>query len=252
MNKSLKVLVAAGALVASGEAFATPSTVVWTPATTYAQPYLVPHLTYDTYVAEKSNLANTYGVTLGVIPSDKLQGEIGFDLFYPGLTADFAQVNARLTAVEGILGSWQPALSVGIMNVGFEKDVSDYHLLHATLSKATPVGTIAAGGYYGAGSDVLWTGSDGKERRAGLMASYASPDLKVGLPGLEKVVLAADVSTGKNWFGAVGAGAALYFTPNVALVTGPVFFLDKDLYDALGTGDFMWTVQIDVDIPFKK
>jgi len=225
--------------------------VIWTPATTYTQPYLVPHLTYDTYVAERSNLANTYGLTLGVVPGDRVQGEIGFDLFYPGITADFVQANARLTLVEGVLGRWQPALSVGVMGVGFEKDVSDYHLLHATASKATPLGTLAVGGYYGAGSEVLWTGSDGEER-AGFMASWASPEIKVGWPGLEKIVLAADVATGKNWFGAVGAGASLYFNSNVALITGPVFFLDKDLYDGLGTGDFMWTAQIDVDVPFRK
>jgi hypothetical protein len=251
MKKVPKALVAAAMLAAAHGASATPSTVVWTPATTYTQPYLVPHLTYDTYVAEKSNLANTYGLTVGVIPSDKVQGEIGFDLFYPGITADFVQANARLTLVEGVAGAWQPALSVGVMGVGFEEDVSDYNLLHATASKTTPIGTIAVGGYYGAGSEILWTGSDGEER-AGFMASWASPELKIGLPGLEKILFGADVSTGKNWFGAVGAGATLYFTSNVALITGPVFLLDSDLYDALGTGDFMWTAQIDVDIPFRK
>jgi hypothetical protein len=251
MKLPSKALAALAVLAAARVASATPSTVVWTPATTYTQPYLVPHLTYDTYVAEKSNLANTYGLTMGVLPGAKVQGELGVDVFYPGITADFVQANARLTLVEGALAAWQPALSVGIMGAGFEEDVSDYHLLHATASKATPVGTIAVGGYYGAGSELLWTGSDGEER-AGFMASWASPEIAIGLPGLEKIVLAADVATGKNWFGAIGAGASLYFTPNVALVTGPVFFLDRDLYDALGTGDFMWTAQIDVDVPFRK
>jgi len=251
MKKALKALAAAAALAAAGAASATPSTVVWTPATTYTQPYLVPHLTYDTYVAEKGLLQNTYGLTMGVIPSDKIQGEIGFDLFYPGLTADFFQLNGKITVAENLLGGWSPALSVGIANVGFEADVSDYDLLHATLSKTTPIGTLAVGGYYGAGSEALWTGTDGLER-SGFMASYASPEVKIGLPGLEKVVFAADYSSGKNWFGAVGAAASLYFTSNVSLLTGPVWFLDKDLYQTIYGSDFMWTAQIDVDIPFKK
>lgn len=252
MKKVLKAVAAVAVLAIAQGASATPSTVVWTPATTYTQPYLVPHLTYDSYVAEKGILANTYGLTVGVIPSDKLQGEIGFDVFYPGITADFAQVNARLTLAENLAGPWQPAVSVGIMNVGFEKDVSDYDLLHATLSKTTPFGTLAVGGYYGAGSEVLWTGTDGVAR-GGFMASYVSPEIQVGLPGLQKIALAADVSTGKNWFGAVGAGAAIYFTPAVALITGPVFFLDKDLYKATTGTDFMWTAQVDVDVElFKK
>ncbi len=252
MTKSLKALAAAAALAAAGAASATPSTIVWTPATTYTQPYLVPHLTYDTYVAEKGMLQNTYGLTMGVIPSDKIQGEVGFDVFYPGFTGDYFQLNGKVTVAENLLGGWSPALSVGIANAGFEKDVSDYDLLHATLAKTTPVGTVAVGGYYGAGSDVLWTGSDGKVNREGFMASYASPEIKIGLPGLEKVVFAADYSSGKNWFGAVAAAASLYFTSNVALLTGPVFFLDKDYYKAAYGSDFMWTAQLDVDIPFKK
>jgi hypothetical protein len=251
MKKFLEVLVAAALLAAGHRASATPSTTVWTPATTYTQPYLVPHLTYDSYVAEKGFLQNTYGLTIGVIPSDKILGEVGIDLFYPGFTSDFAQINGKLTVAENVLGGWSPALSLGACNVGFEKDVSDYHLLHATLSKTTPIGTLAVGGYYGAGSEILWTGTDGEER-AGFMASYASPELKVGLPGLEKVLFAADVATGKNWFGAVGGSLVLYFNSNVSLLTGPVFFLDSDLYQATYGSDFMWTAQIDVDIPFRK
>lgn len=251
MKNVLEASVAVALLAAAQVASATPSTTVWTPATTYTQPYLVPHLTYDTYVAEQGLLQNTYGVTLGLIPGETILGEVGFDLFYPGFTADFVQLNGKLTLAEGVLGSWSPALSVGVSNVGFETDVSDYHLLHGTLSKATPLGTLAVGGYYGAGSELLWTGSEGEER-AGFMASYATPELKIGLPGLEKVLFAADVSTGKNWFGAVGASAVLYFNSNVSLLTGPVFFLDSDLYDATYGSDFMWTAQVDVDIPLFK
>lgn len=252
MTKSLKALAASAALAAAGAASATPSTTVWTPATTYTQPYLVPHLTYDTYVAEKGMLQNTYGVTVGVVPGDKVQGELGFDLFYPGITGNTLQLNGKLTLVENLLGKWSPALSVGIANAGFEKDYSDYDLLHATLAKTTSIGSLGLGGYYGAGSELLWTGSDGKVSRGGFMASYVSPDIKVGLPGLEKVVLSADYASGKNWFGAVAAAASFYFTSNVALLTGPVFFLDTDLYKTAYGTDFMWTAQLDVDIPFKK
>jgi hypothetical protein len=252
MTKSLKALAAAAALAAAGAGSATPSTTVWTPATTYTQPYLVPHLSYDTYVAEKGLLQNTYGVTMGVIPSDKVQGEIGFDVFYPGFTNDFFQVNGKLTLVEGALAKWSPALSLGVANLGFKSDVSDYDLLHGTLGKAFPIGTIGVGGYYGAGSKILWTNSAGSEERAGFMASYVSPDIKIGLPGLEKIVLSADYASGKNWFGAFGASASLYFNSNVAILTGPVFFTDSDFYKAAYGTDWMWTAQLDVDIPFKK
>ncbi len=235
-------------------AHATPSTVFWTPATTYTQPYLVPHLTYDTYVAERSALQNDYGLTLGVLPGTKLLGEVGVDFFLPtgdlGVF-DYAQLNAKVTLAEGAFAKWQPGVSVGIMGVGFEEDASDYHLLHGTVGKTFKFGTVAAGAYYGLGSEVLWTGSDG-EARGGALASYTSPDFVLDLPGLNKIVLAADVSTGQNWFGAVGGGAAFYFTPAVSLLTGPVFFLDGDYAEAAYGTDFMWTFQLDVDFDLVK
>jgi hypothetical protein len=255
MRKIVLAIAAAALLAAARTAVATPSTVVWTPATPYTQPFLVPHLTYDTYVAEKGFLQNDYGLTVGFLPDNlPIQGEGGFDFFLPTAPrniGDFFQLNAKLTLPENKLGSWQPGVSAGIMNVGFKKDVSNYDLLHAEVGKTFFFGAISAGGYYGAGSKALWTGSDGVSR-AGLMASYVSPDLVVNLPGLQKVNFAADISTGKNWFGAVGGGAVLYFTPAIDLITGPVWFLDGDYYKGAYGTDFMWTFQVDVDVDLMK
>ena len=251
MKKPVAAAFVAAALAVARPAAATPSTTYWTPATTYTQPFGVPHLTYDSYVAEGGALQNTYGLTIGVIPGDKIQGEIGFDLFYPGDTKKFFQLNAKLTLVEGALASWSPGLSVGIANAGFETDVSNYDLLHVTLGKTTPLGSLAVGGYYGAGSELLWTGSDGLAR-SGFMASWVSPDIKLGLPGIDKLNVLGDVSTGKNWFGAAGGGLLVYFNSNIDVITGPVFFLDKTYYKAAYGADWMWTVQLDVDMPFGK
>jgi hypothetical protein len=262
MKKALKALAAAAALASAQGASATPSTTFWTPETTYTQPYAVPHLTYDTYVAEKGVLANTYGLTVGVLPFEKLQGEVGVDLFYPTLsvfTKDLAQVNGKLTLPEGAFGELQPGVSFGIANVGFKKDISDYNVLHLSIGKTLPVvGAVAVGGYYGAGSKALWTGSDGKVNRTGFMASWTSPDINIKRTGLDKIIFLADVSTGKNWMGAVGGGIGLYFTPAIDILTGPVYFLDKDLYAGVpGSGstgltgtNLLWSVQLDVDIDF--
>jgi hypothetical protein len=252
MKKVVHALAAAASLAAADSALATPSTTFWTPATTYTQPFLVPHLTYDSYVAERGMLQNDYGLTVGFLPFEKVQGEIGVDFFYSGFTQDWFQANGKLTLVEDAVWSWSPALSVGITNAGFKKDVSDYHLLHATLGKTTPIGLFGVGGYYGAGSKVLWTNSAGSVERGGFMASWVSPDLVLNLPGLNKIVLLADYSSGKNWFGAVGGGLAVYFTPAIDVITGPVFFTDKTFYrDTYGT-DWMWTVQLDVDFDLRK
>lgn len=250
MKTPARVAIALAALAVTSTARATPSTVVWSPATTYVQPAGVPHLTYDTYFAEKGAYAIDTGLTVGVLPWEKLQGEIGFDLLYPGYTQNGFYMNAKLAVPEGALGAGLPGVSAGVFNLGFESDVSDYDILHAEIAKTLPVvGTLAIGGYYGL-NDKLMVDEKGKSAQGGLMASWAGPEIKTSIPGLLKVVPAVDLMTGKSAFGAVGAGASLYFTPAVSLITGPVFFLNKDVQP--GGASFMWTFQLDVDVQVLK
>ncbi len=258
MKKALKAVFAAALLATAATAGATPSTTFWTPATTYSQPYLVPHITYDTYVAEKGFLANDYGLTVGVLPFEKLQGEVGIDLFYPGISQDNFYLNGKLTLPENAFSPYQPALSVGAQSIGFKKDYSNYNHYYAVVAKTFPVvGNIAVGGYYG-GNKVLYAtlntaSTDAvKTDRAGFMASWTSADINIGLPGLNKIVFLADYASGKNAFGAVGGGIGLYFTPTVDILTGPVWFNDKDGAKAIFGSDFMWSVQLDVDFDLIK
>lgn len=250
MSRTTRLAAAVLAIAAGARAGATPSTVVWTPATTYSQPYLVPHLTYDSYFGEPGAYPITTGLTVGVLPFEKLQGEIGFDLLYPAKGRSALLLNAKLTLPEGTLGAWSPGLSLGIMGLGFQKDVTDYNMLHASLGKGVgPVGTVGLGVYYGV-SERLFLDAAGRKKQLGLLASWVSPDVKVGLPGLEKLAFAADVQTGANVFGAVGAGAALYFTPAIGLILGPVFFLERDLQP--GRAPWLFTAQLDVDVELRK
>lgn len=250
MKKVLKAALAALMLSTATSATATPSTDFWSPATTYVQPYLVPHFTYDTYFAEGGAYPIDTGLTIGVLPWEKLQGEVGVDLFQPGLTKNGLVFNAKLVVPEGAYGEAFPGLSVGVQNVGFEKDVNDLYLLHATVAKTfAGIGNLAVGAYYGV-NDKLMLSSSGAKNQAGAMVAYTSPDIPVELPGLNKIVVVADAMTGKNAFGAVGGGLAFYFTPAIDVITGPVFFLDKDLQP--GGSGMLWTVQLDVDFDLRK
>ena len=67
-----------------------------------------------------------------------------------------------------------------------------------------------------------------------------------------KIVLVGDWASGKNAFGGGGVGAALYFTPAIALLTGPVWFNDSTLMKAAYGADFMWSFQLDVDVELLK
>jgi hypothetical protein len=248
MKNVFRWMVAAALLVSSPAALATPSTVFWTPATTYTQPYLVPHLTYDTYFAEAGSYPVTTGLTIGVLPFDAVQGEVGFDLLYPSKGDAALLLNGKLTLVEGKLADWQPGLSAGIMAAGVKKDVTTYDMLYAVASKTVPVvGTLAVGGYYGA-NKTLFVDATGAKAQGGLIASWTSNDLVVDKPALNKVNFFADLQTGKNAFGAVGAGVGFYFTPAIDVLAGPIFFLEPKVQP--GQADWMWSMQLDVDLDF--
>lgn len=251
MKKALKALVLGALLAAAGVARATPSTTYWTPATTYVQPYLVPHLTYDTYFAEAGAYTIDTGLTIGILPFEKLQAEIGFDLNYPGITKNGLFLNAKLGVPEGAFGEMFPGISAGIYGVGFQSSSdpakgarSDFNIIHAEIGKTFSFGNFTVGGYLG--NDKVLVDEAGKKEASGLIASYTSPDIKIGKPGLDKILVIADVQTGKSAFGAAGGGLALYFTPAIDLIAGPVFFLNEKVQP--GQASWMWTMQIDVDV----
>jgi hypothetical protein len=103
--------------------------------------------------------------------------------------------------------------------------------------------------YHGLNS-TLFTNSDGNVAKTGGMFAAVSPDIKIDLKGLKKINIAGDVQTGKNVLGAWGFGTNVYFADNVSLLVGPVFFLDKSLQP--GGTKYMWTAQLDVDIPLGR
>jgi hypothetical protein len=118
------------------------------------------------------------------------------------------------------------------------------------FQKALPIGGYVAAGLYHGTNSVLFTNSEGKKAKTGAMIGAASPDLTIGLKGLKKLNIVGDVQTGKNVLGAWGFGTNGYFADNVSLLVGPVFFLDKDLQP--GGSKYMWTAQLDVDIPLGR
>jgi len=255
---AFRLLVVSGAIAAgSSAAHATPSTTYWAPSTASCQAWAVPHVTYDTYFgkgpAAGSQGAPNYpidtGLTVGFLPYKKIQGEAGFDLLLP---SDYpAYFNAKLCTPESSLFKGSPGISFGIYNVGTKGDVSNYNVLHLMLQKTLPGGSgyVAAGLYHGL-NETLFTNSEGKVVRTGAMVAVVSPDIPVGLKGLKKITFAADVQTGKNALGGWGFGANFYFTDTIALLTGPVFYLDKALQP--GGRSWLWTAQLDVDIPLGR
>jgi hypothetical protein len=229
---------------------ASPSTTFWTPCTPYVQPYKVLHVTYDTYYARNSAYPITTGLTMGILPFEKIQAEVGYDTMYPGTYP--LSFNAKIGSPEGVLGEGSWGWTAGIFGFGTQKDVSDYNIVHFDVGKTFPViGTMEFGVYQGL-NDNLMKSSTGELQKTGFMAGWFSQPIDV--PYIDKIMFTADVMTGKNAFGAWGGGLYIYFTPAIDLLVGPVFFFDKDAQATLG-GDpkpsWLWTAQIDIDIDMK-
>jgi len=245
-----------GLILMVGVAFATPSTTYWTPAVMDIQPYGVLHIGVDNYftvfmTAKKgaSAFPTDVGLTMGVLPFKKLQMEIGIDLLEP---SDYpVYFNAKLGTPEDSLFKWCPGLSVGVFNVGTEKDLTDMNIVFGILGKTIPkIGRIHVGPYFGNRNAKAFIMEDSGNEDLGVMVGFDRGFLpKKDKDGNEfnRLVIAGDYASGKNALGGGGFGVYYFFTRDISLLTGPVWFNDEDI-----NGKWKWTIQLDVNAVLLK
>jgi hypothetical protein len=115
------------------------------------------------------------------------------------------------------------------------------------VGKTVPVlGRLFLGGYMG-NRDVLVDGNgdpDNKGFMVGFDHGFLPVKDKAG-DEYNRIVIAGDWASGKNAIGGGGAGVYYYFGKNVSLLTGPVWFNEKDI-----NGEWKWTTQLDINVPF--
>ncbi len=245
------VLLTLAAAASAPPAAATPSSTYWTPLTPDMQGYGVFHIGVDNYFTvfrEAEDGAGDFptdlGLTVGVLPFEKFQMEIGVDLLEP--SDDPLFFNLKMGAPEGVLFGGSPALQIGIFNAGTEDGVTDYNIVYAVVGKTIPgVGRLSAGPYVG--NDEVLVSSEGEEKNDGFMVAFDRgfhPVEQAEGTSFNRFVLAADYASGDNALGGGGVGLYAYFTPKVSLLTGPVWFNDEGV-----NGEWKWTVQLDVNVP---
>lgn len=260
LQKKSWVLIASGLILVFSAlpASATPSTTFWTPMTTDIQPFGVVHVGIDNYFRLRKPVTNENSAfptdftapTIGVLPFKRIQMELGIDYFanaaHPWLG------NAKIGSPEGSFFKGQPALEVGIWNVGgkFATGRMDADVLYGVVGKAIGhLGRLSAGPYIGNHATLI--SSDGKHENVGFMVafdrSFAKAKSSDGSSEYSKWVFAADYQSGKNVLGASGAGLYYYFTPDISLLVGPTFFNDKAL-----NGSWRLSTQLDVNLPKLK
>jgi len=283
------VVGAAWLLSAADLAHATPSTTYFTPATSDIQAFKVWHIGVDNYFrlyrtqeefdrgfgvpAGNGAFPTDVGLTVGVLPFEKVQMEVGIDGLFPGSSlhptmrsiGNSLLFNTKVGTPEGaFFGSWFPAINIGMFNIGTRTQVTDMNIVDLIVGKTLgPFGRIHAGGYYGNPGAALMRKhgclpgnanpliacnadpESGKLENSGGMVGYDYGFWKVkDSAGNEynKWVLAADYASGKNLIGGGGFGMYHFFTKDISLLTGPVWFNDHVI-----NGQWKWTVQLDIN-----
>lgn len=232
-------------------AHATPSTTYWTPMTPDIQGYGVLHFGVDNYFTVfrdssdgGGSFPTDFGLTIGVLPFEKIQMEIGVDLLESSDDPWF--FNAKIGTPENALFEGSPTLQLGVFNVGTNGGVTDQDIGYLVIGKTIPMlGRASIGPYVGNG-DVL-VDKNGDKENVGVMAAFDrgffSAKDKAG-DEYNKLVFAADYASGNNAVGAGGFGLYYFFTKNISLLTGPVWFNESAI-----NGKWKWTIQLDINLP---
>src|SRR3990172_6138161 len=152
-------------------AYATPSTTYWTTAVIDVQPYGVWHLGIDNYFTvlkdqpDAGAFGTDVGLTVGVLPYEKLQLEVGIDLIENAYFDSKGEdqplfFNFKFGTPEGALFPGSPGIAAGMWNIGTKSDVTNYNIFHAMVGKSIPqIGRIHIGAYSG-NKDLLMSSGD--------------------------------------------------------------------------------------------
>jgi len=252
--KLAKILVAASAMVAlaSSAALATPSTQIWIPSTD-VKGFKEVNIGIDNYIrlSDAPNAGPNYydlGVTAGVLPFENFKLELGIDYLTDNLGGASNQAkhpimfNFKAGTPEDAFFKGMPALAAGMYNIGtFDRGTAGntmQNIAYGLVAKTLPViGRISLGGYNGAEKQL------GSKINNGVLASWdrAMPEIS------DKLWLAVDYMSGRNYNGAVSFGGSWAFSKNVSLLVG------MDIYNpgqaVLTGGKPTFTTQLDINLP---
>ena len=225
----------------------TPSTVFWTPCTTDIYETGIGHIDVDNFftVFDKrghdSYFPPDVGLEVGAFTWSNWSVETGVD--YLGGTNDPFYFNIGLGIPEDKLFCYAPAFKIGFFNAGTQYQGShrtNQNIVDLIVGHSLPGclggGTVCVGAFAG-------NRSMGKNRQ-GFMVSYKQPFCPATYCDNKdyfKWVLCADYASGKNTIGGGGVGIYYYFTPDISILTGPVWFNSAKI-----NGNWKWSVQIDI------
>ncbi|RJQ47769.1 MAG: hypothetical protein C4538_04820 [Nitrospiraceae bacterium] len=229
-------------LLMAGIVYATPSTQIWIPSTDI-QAFKKVHLGIDTYIKTKSQNGTTeptvtnIGLTVGVLPFDKIQLEAGIDYRDTGGDHTYPLlINAKLGIPEDALFQGAPAIAIGGYDFGTKSDVTDYNLVYGLVAKTFGKFGRLSAGYYTGNEDLLLD-VDGNEDNDGVLLSWDRTMSEIS----DKLWAAVDYQGGESGYGALSFGVAWKFAQNVSVILG---------YDIYNESTYKPTATVQLDIDF--
>jgi hypothetical protein len=192
------------------------------------------HLGMDTYMrTSKTNGVRgagmiDLGLTTGLLPFEKFQGEIGIDYLtmgdsnYDNFPVYF---NAKIGFPESAMFKGSPALAIGAYNFGTKKDFTNYNILYGLIAKTIPVLGRISVGYY-TGNEKLLVDENLEKSNSGILLSWDRTMSEIS----DKLWLSVDYQGGKNYLGALSFGASWAFAKNVSVIFAYDIYNNKDAY----------------------
>jgi hypothetical protein len=230
---------------------ATPSTQIWIPSTDF-QAWKSVHLGIDNYLrTQKINGvrgAGMYdlGLTTGLLPFKKIQGEIGVDYLYMGDNNydDYPlYLNAKIGCPEGALFKNAPAIAIGITNVGFKKNLTNYNIIYGEIAKTIPIIGRLSVGYY-TGNEKVLVDENLNKANSGLLASWDRAMTEIS----DKLWIAVDYQGGMNSFGSLNFGFSWAFAKNASVLFGYDIYNNKNAYyNTNNQNANTFTTQLDIN-----
>lgn len=238
-------------LVINKSLYSTPSTQIWIPSTDF-QAWKTFHLGIDNYIrtAKINGIrgAGIYdlGLTAGLLPFKKLQGEFGVDFLSMGdnVYDDHPYYfNAKIGLPENALFKNSPAIAIGGYNFGLKKNLTDYNIIYGLVAKTIPfVGRLSVG-YYAGNGKVLVDENLNKDEK-GFLFSWDRPMSEIS----DKLWVAVDYQGGKNYLGALNIGASWAFSKNVSVIFAYDIYNNKNAYyNTNNQNANSFTTQLDIN-----
>ena len=258
--------------IAATIASATPSTQIWIPSTDI-QPYKTVHLNLDAYVrtgkedpanltgaSAGGNLPPMYviGPTVGVLPFEKLQAEVGFDLMYGGANTGFGldkyplYFHAKVGTPEGSLFKDSPAIAVGGYNFGTKSGdarkaelATNQNIFYGLVAKTIPVVGRLSAGYFAGNKKVLVkdtvdAGGNFESDEKGVLLSWDRTLTEIS----DKIWVGVDYQGSKSAVGALNFGVSYAFAKNVSVILGYDVYNNRKI-----AGENTVTLQVDINFP---